>query len=197
MAKRPYSNESVSELECTAYDAYDDQDSESLNQIIDELTNHRHNSAAARLAVALRELQAEMAKRQVKPSARSGHARLRKSLEGSGPPDDWLDAVQRVSRTIRAKTTGESCVYHVLLRMSGPLRFALYVGQTGIPVEERYAQHKSGVKAGRRYVTRFGIGLLYPFFEHLQGISSTESRNLEPVLFEALRAAHFEVYGGH
>lgn len=40
-----------------------------------------------------------------------------------------------------------------------PRKSCIYVGSTGIPAEERFIRHKSGIKANR-YARDFGIGLM-------------------------------------
>jgi len=66
----------------------------------------------------------------------------------------------------------------------------VYVGMSGLPPEERFANHKAGIKAAS-VVKRYGICLLSDLYEHLN------PAQMERDLAEDLRRAGYTVTGGH
>jgi len=72
----------------------------------------------------------------------------------------------------------------------------LYVGMTGLPVEERFANHKTGVKAAF-LVRRYGLRLLPEMFAHLNPMPYEAAAQMERDLAEDLRSQGFTVMGGH
>ena len=75
----------------------------------------------------------------------------------------------------------------------------VYVGQTGLSLKKRRAQHREGKKAGKGYVTKFGYKrpFLYKLFEHLNPCLPEDSLKHERELAEELRAKGYTVTGGH
>jgi hypothetical protein len=75
----------------------------------------------------------------------------------------------------------------------------VYVGQTGLSLKKRRAQHRNGVKAGRGYVTKYGFGrpLLKELFEDLNPCLPEDSLKHERELAARLRAEGYTVTGGH
>ena len=75
----------------------------------------------------------------------------------------------------------------------------VYVGQTGLPIKKRRAQHRKGIKAGRRYVTDYGFRrpFLTDLFEHLNPCLPEDALRYERELAEELRAQGYTVCGGH
>lgn len=119
---------------------------------------------------------------------------------------------RRTYRQIRARTESEHHhhVYVVLLdpkvmrlrkvRSENPFRDsekpAVYVGMTGLNPEERFANHKAGVKDA--YVAkRYGIRLLPELFEHLNPMPFDAAAVMERDLAEDLRKQGYTVTGGH
>ena len=88
-------------------------------------------------------------------------------------------------------------VYVVYLRNPrGDGRAGYYVGMTGLTPEERFANHKAGVKdAG--VVRRFGERLVPRLYAHLNPMTYEEAAAAEPRLAEELRSRGFQVFGGH
>lgn len=74
----------------------------------------------------------------------------------------------------------------------------IYVGETGLPVEERFEKHKIGYKSSR-HVRKAQNPMLRPdLYEQLPKYSTViESRKAERQLAEALRNNGYTVYGGH
>lgn len=88
-------------------------------------------------------------------------------------------------------------VYVVYLRNpKGNGKAGYYVGMTGLSPEERFANHKAGIKAAR-VVRRYGERLVPSLYEHLKPMPYEEALAMEKQLFEELKARGFQVFGGH
>jgi len=72
----------------------------------------------------------------------------------------------------------------------------VYVGMTGLNPEERFANHKAGVKAAS-VVKRYGLRLLPELYEHLNPMPFEAAAKMEADLAEDLRRAGYTVTGGH
>jgi predicted GIY-YIG superfamily endonuclease len=72
----------------------------------------------------------------------------------------------------------------------------VYVGMTGLKPEERFANHKTGVKAAY-VVKRYGVRLLKNLYEHLNPMPYEAAAQMEMDLAEDLRRAGYTVTGGH
>ena len=119
---------------------------------------------------------------------------------------------RRTFRQLRAKTQSAQHhhVYVVLLKPAAgkirkvraenpqrdPKQPCVYVGMTGLTPEERFANHKAGIKAAA-VVKRYGIRLLPEFFIHLNPMPFEAAVTMEKDLAEDLRRAGFTVTGGH
>lgn len=79
---------------------------------------------------------------------------------------------------------------------ANPAMPCIYVGMTGLSPEERFANHKAGVKASS-FVQRFGIRLLPELFEHLNPMPYDAAVIMERELAEDLRGQGYTVTGGH
>jgi hypothetical protein len=77
-----------------------------------------------------------------------------------------------------------------------PKKLCIYVGMTGLPPEERFANHKAGIKAAS-VVKRYGIRLLPQLYEHLNPMPYDAAAQMEQDLAEDLRRAGYTVTGGH
>jgi len=71
-----------------------------------------------------------------------------------------------------------------------------YVGMTGLTPEQRFANHKAGVKAAR-VVERCGERLVPRLYQHLNPMTYAEAAAAEPALAGDLRQRGFQVFGGH
>lgn len=88
-------------------------------------------------------------------------------------------------------------VYVVYLRNpKGDGKAGYYIGMTGLSPEERFANHKAGIKAAG-VVKRCGERLVPSLYEHLNPMSYDEALAMEKKLFEDLKARGFQVFGGH
>jgi hypothetical protein len=72
----------------------------------------------------------------------------------------------------------------------------VYVGMTGLLPEERFINHKNGVKAAA-VVKRFGVRLLPELFAHLNPMPYAAALQMEMDLADDLRRAGYTVTGGY
>jgi hypothetical protein len=111
---------------------------------------------------------------------------------------DFLPRVYEIALTFRAKRSGRSNLYLVLLdfadRRRGP--YGLYVGMSGYSPAARFDQHKAGIRAAGSVMKR-GIEVLTGPTLHLQHIARAEAARIEGALAVALRDAGLIVEGGH
>ena len=88
-------------------------------------------------------------------------------------------------------------VYVVYLRNpKGDGRAGYYVGMTGLTPEERFANHKNGIKSAG-VVKRCGERLVPKLYAHLNPMTYEQAAKMEPQLAAELRAAGYQVFGGH
>ena len=89
------------------------------------------------------------------------------------------------------------CVYVVYLRNPrGDGRAGYYVGMTGLSPEQRFQNHKQGVKAAR-IVARCGERLVPRLYSHLNPMPFARAVAMEVALADSLRKRGYTVYGGH
>ena len=119
---------------------------------------------------------------------------------------------RRTLRNIRAKTATRHHhnVYVVLLDTAvaklprvraanpnrDPSKACVYVGMSGLDPEERFANHKQGIKAAV-VVKKHGIRLLPELYAHLNPMPYSAALEMERDLAEDLRQAGYTVTGGH
>ena len=72
----------------------------------------------------------------------------------------------------------------------------VYVGLTGLTPEERFANHKAGIKDAS-VVKRYGIRLVPELYAHLNPMPYEAAVQMEMDLAEDLRRAGYTVTGGH
>lgn len=77
-----------------------------------------------------------------------------------------------------------------------PKKPCVYVGMTGLAPEERFANHKQGIKAAS-VVKKFGVRLMPDLFAHLNPMPYDAAVRMEMDLAEDLRANGYTVAGGH
>ena len=75
-------------------------------------------------------------------------------------------------------------------------RPCVYVGMTGLTPEDRFKNHKKGIKASS-LVKRHGIRLLPELYAHLNPMPYEAAAQMEKDLTEDLRRAGYTVVGGH
>jgi hypothetical protein len=95
------------------------------------------------------------------------------------------------------KRSGHHSVYVVYLRNpKGDGKAGYYVGMTGLTPEQRFQNHKRGLKAAR-IVKRFGERLVPRLYAHLNPMPYAEAVDMEIALADSLRKRGYVVYGGH
>ena len=72
----------------------------------------------------------------------------------------------------------------------------VYVGMTGLTPEQRFANHKAGIK-GAYVVKQYGVRLLPKLFTHLNPMPFEAAVVMERELAEDLRQQGYTVTGGH
>jgi hypothetical protein len=77
-----------------------------------------------------------------------------------------------------------------------PKKPSVYVGMTGLTPEQRFANHKAGMKDSP-LVKRYGIRLLPELYEHLNPMPYDAAAQMEKDLAEDLRRVGYTVTGGH
>ena len=88
-------------------------------------------------------------------------------------------------------------VYVVYLRNPrGDGKAGYYVGMTGLTPEQRFQNHKQGIKAAG-VVRRFGQRLVPKLYAHLNPMPYAKALAMEATLADSLRKRGFTVYGGH
>jgi predicted GIY-YIG superfamily endonuclease len=88
-------------------------------------------------------------------------------------------------------------VYVVYLRNpNGDGKAGYYVGMTGLTPEERFENHKNGVKCAR-VVRDHGERLVPRLYAHLNPMTFERAVQMEAMLADLLRKRGFVVFGGH
>lgn len=77
-----------------------------------------------------------------------------------------------------------------------PKKPCIYVGMSGLSPEERFANHKSGIKASS-VVEKYGVRLLPELYEYFNPMPYEAAIEMERELAEDLRAQGYTVAGGH
>lgn len=97
----------------------------------------------------------------------------------------------------KSGAAGHHNVYVVYLRNpKGDGRAGYYVGMTGLTPEERFANHKAGIKAAR-VVRRCGERLVPRLYQHLNPMTFERAQEMEVMLADSLRKRGYVVFGGH
>jgi predicted GIY-YIG superfamily endonuclease len=95
------------------------------------------------------------------------------------------------------QSRGHHCVYVVYLRNpKGDGKAGYYVGMTGLAPEQRFENHKQGIKAAG-VVKRCGERLVPRLYAHLNPMPYAKAVEMEVALADSLRKRGFIVYGGH
>ena len=95
------------------------------------------------------------------------------------------------------RVAGHHSVYVVYLKNpKGDGRAGYYVGMTGLTPEERFLNHKAGVKSAR-VVRKHGVRLVPKLYAHLNPMPYEQTVEMEVMLAESLRKRGYAVYGGH
>ncbi len=73
----------------------------------------------------------------------------------------------------------------------------VYVGMTGKKIRERFGEHLQGIRAGRRFVTKYGLGLMPELYKRFNPMTEPKARKREAELAGELRKLGYGVAGGH
>jgi predicted GIY-YIG superfamily endonuclease len=88
-------------------------------------------------------------------------------------------------------------VYVVYLRNpKGDGKAGYYVGMTGLSPEQRFQNHKNGIKAAG-VVKKYGERLVPKLYAHLNPMSFAKAQEMEVQLADELRKRGYVIYGGH
>jgi hypothetical protein len=104
--------------------------------------------------------------------------------------------IKRSSRRRKVATPPEHHRVYVV-RLAHPRakgRDAFYVGMTGLPVEERFANHKLGYKSAH-VVHKYGVELAREWYEDIPPMTYEEAALAEPTLADDLRDLGYLVFG--
>jgi len=97
----------------------------------------------------------------------------------------------------RKKPAGHHSVYVVYLRNpKGDGKAGYYVGMTGLSPEQRFENHKNGIKSAS-VVRKFGERLVPKLYAHLNPMPYKRALFMEAALADSLRKRGFAVFGGH
>ncbi len=103
----------------------------------------------------------------------------------------------KVSVSDNTRVADHHSVYVVYLKdPKGDGRAAYYVGMTGLTPEERFLNHKAGIKAAR-VVKKHGVRLVPKLYAHLNPMPYKKAVEMEVMLADSLRKRGYVVYGGH
>src|SRR5262245_64704954 len=101
-----------------------------------------------------------------------------------------------MSKKRKSRKSDHHSVYVVFLRNpKGDGKAAYYVGMTGLSPEQRFHNHKHGIKAAR-IVRRCGERLVPRLYAHLNPMPYRKAVDMEVALADSLRKRGFVVYGG-
>jgi predicted GIY-YIG superfamily endonuclease len=121
---------------------------------------------------------------------------------------------RRTFRQLRAAVAAPAALHHYVyvvlldtavsklrkIRNTNPSRQkdkpCVYVGMTGLNPEQRFSNHKAGIKAAR-IVQRYGVRLLPELYEVFNPMPFDVAAQMEKELAEDLRAQGFTVAGGY
>ena len=120
------------------------------------------------------------------------------SVKGEGGRQKGEAETEKAEKTEpRLRKRGHHNVYVVYLRNpKGDGKAGYYVGMTGLTPEQRFANHKAGVKSAS-VVRKYGERLVPVLYEHLNPLPYADAVRLEVELAESLRKRGFQVFGGH
>ena len=101
------------------------------------------------------------------------------------------------SRRRKSNPSDHHSVYVVYLRNPlGDGRAGYYVGLTGLSPEQRFENHKNGIKSAR-IVRRHGERLVPRLYAHLNPMPYARAKEMEVMLADSLRKRGYLVFGGH
>jgi hypothetical protein len=131
--------------------------------------------------------------------SRAGHRGAHAAPAGAGAGDDAGSRGVKVSAVLPETALVKARLHHrvYVVRLAHPRckgREAFYVGMTGLPITERFANHKRGYKSAH-VVHRYGIELAPEWYQGIPAMSYGEAALTEPELADELRDRGFLVFG--
>jgi len=116
--------------------------------------------------------------------------RRRRSMIRRSPADDERRPDAELPNSLHHR------VY--VVRLAHPrhpgVRDCYYVGMTGLLPQERFENHKAGVKAAS-VVRAYGIELAFEWFDDIPPMTFADAASCEPTLADELRDRGFIVFG--
>jgi predicted GIY-YIG superfamily endonuclease len=109
-----------------------------------------------------------------------------------------LKKTSKTSKTSRQSAKSDHHhVYVVYLRNpKGDGTAGYYVGMTGLSPEQRFQNHKAGIKSAR-VVRKYGERLVPRLYAHLNPMPYSRAKDMEVMLADSLRKRGYTVFGGH
>ncbi len=128
------------------------------------------------------------------PRARLNTLDCTRPHDSRGSAARWIRG--NVSTVARRTRPGHHSVYVVYLRNpNGDGKAGYYVGMTGLSPEQRFHNHKRGLKAAR-VVRKYGERLVPKLYAHLNPMPFERAREMEEMLADSLRKRGYVVFGG-
>ena len=108
-------------------------------------------------------------------------------------------AKKRAKKQSKTKIPAEAQYHHrvYVVRLDHPRargRQAFYVGMTGLPIEERFANHKRGYKSAG-VVHKYGVALARDLFDDIPAMPYKEALLAEATMADDLRDLGHLVFG--
>ena len=104
---------------------------------------------------------------------------------------------KKAKKSNKRKPSDHHNVYVVYLRNPrGDGKAGYYVGMTGLAPEQRFDNHRRGIKAAG-VVRRCGERLVPRLYQHLNPMPYQKAKEMEVLLADSLRKRGYVVYGGH
>lgn len=111
----------------------------------------------------------------------------------------FVSLVNKLRFSVYVVLLDSAVLTHATVQRLNPKRVpgkpCVYVGMTGLTVDERFRNHKRGHKSAR-VVKKYGIQLLPHLFEHLNPMPYEAAVQMEKDLAEDLRSQGYTVTGG-
>ncbi len=86
--------------------------------------------------------------------------------------------------------------HNVLRNPKGDGKVGYYVAMTGLDPEERFRNHRNGIKAAR-VVRKHGVRLVPRLYQHLNPMPYERAKAMEDFLSDSPRKRGYVVFGGH
>ena len=136
---------------------------------------------------------------KARPSLDRAFNRVRIVSDDESMKSSQTSKEQKFHHSVYVVLLDDAVVKHPsILRVNStrdPLKPCVYVGMTGLPVEERFENHKNGYKPAW-IVKKYGVRLMPELCEHLNAMPFDAAAQMETELAEDSRAQGYTVTGG-